>query len=243
MSTDVPDAEAFAEDDGYLAALELPTVTEEQQSKLQAYAEQVHETNQHTNLTGAKDLDTIWTRHVLDSLYLAPLLAGSEKLLDIGSGGGFPALPLGILYPDLSVTMLESTGKKVRFLNACAESLPCPAATAIHERAEKLGHHPQHRGQYDVVTARAVTSLSALIELSLPFLKVGGHLLAMKGRKAEEEIIAAEHALDALKGEITGFHEYGDSEENEACVVRVTKMQPTPGKFPRAVGIPSNTPL
>lgn len=243
MSTHGPDAEAFAEDAGYLDQLELPELSEHQRSTLQAYAELVHETNRHMNLTGAKDPETLWTRHVLDSLYLAPLLAGREKLLDIGSGGGFPALPLAVVYPELSVTMLESTGKKVRFLNRCAQDLPCPGAAAIQERAENLGHHAQHRAQYDIVTARAVTSLAVLIELSLPFLKVGGHLLAMKGRKADEEVIAAEAALDALKGELTGFHTYGEPDNSGACVIRVTKMQPTPGKFPRAVGVPFTTPL
>jgi len=243
MTTDSTEPEDQHLHEPDLTELALPIVSEEQETLLHRYAELVHETNQHTNLTGAKDLTTIWNRHILDSLYVTPLLEGATRLLDIGSGGGFPALPLAIVLPELSITMLESTGKKARFLNACAETLPCPNAKALPERAEKLGHDSGHRAQYDVVTARAVTSLAALVEISLPFLRKGGHLLAMKGRKADEEVIAAERALDELNGEITGFYPYLDVEESEACVVRITKMTTTPRMYPRAIGVPSKTPL
>ena len=239
-----PTATPFESDDySNLDGLDLPSLTDEQSERLTRYVDLVLETNRHTNLTGAKDFQTIWDRHILDSLYVTPLLQGHEQLIDIGSGGGFPAIPMAIFYQDLLVTMLESTGKKSRFLESCTESLSLPCARVFNERAERLGHSSKHRAHYDVVTARAVTALSALIELSVPFLKKGGRLLAMKGRRIEEEISAAENALDQLHAEITGFHTYEDSTGEEACIVAITKMDDTPRTYPRATGIPSTTPL
>lgn len=214
-----------------------------EEEHLRNFAAFLLETNRHTNLTGTRDPEQLWERHVLDSLMLLPLLPTQGRWIDLGSGGGFPGIPLAILRPDLHLVLVESTGKKARFLEQAVVRAALPHVTVLADRSETLARNPAYREQFDLSTARALAPLPILIELALPFLRPGGVLLAMKGRRAAEEIEASDHALEELQGEITGFHLYQDSGGEEACVIEITKQAPCPADYPRGPGLPAQFPL
>jgi len=208
---------------------------------LSRYVEDVLEVNRRMNLTAARDAETVWMRHVFDSLLLMPYLKSDtdQRALDLGSGGGFPGLVLAIVRPDMRWTLVDSVGKKARFLGEEAERLGLENVEASSERAEVLGRDPAYRGQYHVVTARAVARLNVLLELTVPLLRRGGHLLAMKGEKAPEEIKEARRAEDMLK--VRRLRE--DAQPGGGFLLDYKKNAPTPDRYPRAVGVPGQKPL
>ncbi len=210
---------------------------------LHRYVGLLLEANQTVNLTSLRDRDQAWERHVLDSLTLLPLLRPLEpgaRLIDVGSGGGLPGVPLAICRPDLRVTLLEATERKARFLARCVAELPLPGASVLCERAERAARDPQHREGYDAATCRAVGPLREILEYTLPFLKVGGRLLAMKGRKAEEELAAAENALRLLGG---GIAEKVATAGGAGLVLVIRKERPVGDSYPRPPGRPRKRPL
>ena len=154
--------------------------------------------NRTHNLTAITRPDEVAEKHLADSLSLLPLLGSARRLLDLGSGAGFPALPLKIARPDLEVVAVDAVGKKVAFQNHVARSLRFTGFTAVHGRAESLLDHPACAAKFDVVTARALGSLPMLARLSMPLLAAGGRLIAMKGAEGEGELAAAEDELAAL---------------------------------------------
>ncbi len=157
------------------------TLTDEQKQSFQTLLTSLLEWNKSMNLTGITDEQEIITKHFLDSLtLLSHIPATATKLIDIGTGAGFPGLPLAIMRPDLEITLLEAAAKKVSYLEACISALGLTKVTAIHGRAEDFAKLPEFREQYDVATARAVAQLSTLSEYVLPFIKVGGIFIAQK---------------------------------------------------------------
>ena len=199
------------------------------------------EGNQRMNLTRITDPESAWHRHVLDSLSLLPLLHTIEagSLLDVGSGGGAPGLPLAIVSPDLSVGLLDSVGKKAVFLEETARQLGLPRVQVLNDRAERLGAlgSPQ-REAWDIVCARAVGRLPVLLELTIPFLRVGGLLLAIKGEQAEREIEEARGALHALHARVLET-----KRTDTGTIITVEKARATPRRLPRAPGDPARKPL
>ncbi len=168
----------------------------------------------------------------------------ASPAIDIGSGAGFPGVPIKIARPDLRITLLEATGKKARFLEELIADLGLPGVSIVNERAETLAHDPEHREAYALAMARAVAPLRVLLELSLPFLRVGGHLAAVKGSGAEREVREAAHSLEILGGEVVAMRKVdvpGPGPEPTLVVVR--KVQATPGRYPRRPGVPSKRPL
>ncbi|MGE0302188.1 MAG: 16S rRNA (guanine(527)-N(7))-methyltransferase RsmG [Phycisphaerales bacterium] len=157
------------------------------------------EANQSFNLTAITDPASAWIRHVLDSLTLLPMLSAMEprepgkalSVIDVGSGGGLPGIPLAITMPGADFTLVDATGKKAAYLRRVAGELALKNVTVVHDRAERVGTNPAHRGKHDVAMARAVGALPVLAELVLPLVRVGGVALAIKGAKAEEELAAA----------------------------------------------------
>ncbi len=201
--------------------------------------------NRRFNLTAVRDRDQAWTRHVLDSLTLLPLMHGlppGSRVVDVGSGGGLPGLPLAIERRDLRVILVEATGKKARFLEECAAELDLANVTVAAERAELLGHSPDHREQYDVATCRAVGSLREIVEYALPLVRVGGFLLAMKGAHVEEEVEDAKGAVARLGGAIDPVDATGRPTTG-GLILRIVKVAPTPPELPRAVGRARKRPL
>jgi 16S rRNA (guanine527-N7)-methyltransferase len=213
-----------------------------------AYLSLLLEWNQRINLTSVTDPAEVSVIHFVDSLTcLASVqLEANIRLLDIGSGAGFPGIPIAICRPDLSVTLLESTQKKCRFLDAVIDQLSLAKVTVDCRRAEAAGHDPNLRESFDIVVTRAVADLAAVAELSLPLLRVGGAALAMKGPRAGEEIPRATDAVRILGGVIQATREFSLGPRTapvRRVIVIMRKVAPTPVKYPRAPGVPAKRPL
>ncbi len=228
------------------AALLGLTLTPEQETQFDLYARELAVWNAHTNLTAIIEPDAVRVRHFLDSLTVlkaVPLPPGT-RVIDVGTGAGFPGLALKLVAPDIHLTLLEATGKKVAFLQHLIDQFGLKDATTLHARAEDAGHDTAQRGSYDVVLARAVARLPALLEYLLPFATVGGVCVAMKGRTAQTEAHDAEHALTTLGGRLKGIETFNlPGVEEPHHLVLVEKTAPTPREYPRKPGIPTRQPL
>ena len=202
--------------------------------------------NERINLTAIREPEAIQERHFLNSLICATVMGdlNGRSLIDIGTGAGFPGLPLKLLYPHLRLTLVDSVGKKARFLETVVAALALTAVTVINERAEVLGQHPDHRERYDWAIARGVARLPTLAEYLLPLCRVGGYALAQKGKKAPAEAAAAANAVQQLGGDTPQLNavQIGKGLPAEYLVV-IAKVSPTPPRYPRRVGIPAKRPL
>jgi 16S rRNA (guanine527-N7)-methyltransferase len=179
---------------------------------------------------------------VEDCLVLLPLLGGALTLIDVGSGGGLPGLPLKLARPELEVTLLEANRRKAAFLVQASAQLELGGVRVLAERAEVAAHEPREREAYDVATARAVAPLPVLAELCLPFVRVGGRLLAMKA-SLEGELEAAGGAIELLGGAPAEVHAAPSAARRRGSVVVIRKVAPTPGAYPRRPGVPGRRPL
>lgn len=211
--------------------------------------------NERFNLTAVKGPDDIDARLIGDALRMLPALdalvapvAARQRepvtLIDVGTGAGFPGLVLAVARPALAVTLLDATGKKIRFVEQAIAELGLTRARALHGRAEELGQQEHHRERYDLVTARAVAALPALLELTLPLLRIGGSALLPKGPDIEEELRAGAVAAEELGGEIAGdqsLPEAGGAPRTRLIVAR--KVWSTPRRYPRRSGLPAKEPL
>jgi len=211
-----------------------------------AYQALLLEWNKRINLTAIGEPALIQQRHFLDSLTCAMATGdlNNRLLIDIGAGAGFPGVPLKILYPRLWLTLVESVRKKARFLETVAAELGLADVNIITERAEVLGQQAAHRSQYDWAVARAVAEMRVLAEYLLPFCRVGGHMLAQKGRNAASETAAARGAIAELGGAEPQLRpvQLPDHSETHYLVV-IEKVRETPARYPRRVGIPAKRPL
>lgn len=198
----------------------------------------LREWNENVNLTAIVDPAGIAVKHFLDSLTLLLVQppAARARLIDVGTGAGFPGLPLAIARPDLTVTIVESVGKKVRFLEVAKAALALAQVTIAHARAEVLAHEPTHRERYDVAVVRALPVLATNLELLLPFCRIGGHAVAYKGR-IDAERASAERAARSLGGEIVRVATTAELSLGETlpgrCLVVTAKRRATPRRFPR----------
>ena len=218
-----------------------------QLSAFEIYREWLLAWNERLNLTRITKPDEIEVRHFLDSLsclaVLDPLRAGT-RLIDVGTGAGFPGIPLKIVVPGLELGLLEATAKKARFLEAVVEALGLAPLEVIHARAEEAGQHPDYRERYDVGVARAVASLPVLLEYGLPLVRVRGAFVAQRGAEAEAEVRSSAAALELLGGEVADIRPVRLPEVDEVRhLVRVEKVAPTPPRYPRRPGIPRKRPL
>jgi 16S rRNA (guanine527-N7)-methyltransferase len=218
-----------------------------QLDRLATYADRL--ATSATNLVSARDRDQIEQRHLVESLAYGHLLAkhgllpDGTRLLDLGAGGGLPGIPIKIAWPAIQLTLLESVGKKCRFLERMAQELSLEGVIVLEGRAETLGHDPAHREHYDLVVARAVAALPVLVEYSLPFLRLGGRLAAVKGSTALDEIDASQPALRELGGRLADAPAFDPPQGPRQTVVIIEKTQPTPARYPRREGIPTKRPL
>ncbi|GAB4154811.1 MAG: 16S rRNA (guanine(527)-N(7))-methyltransferase RsmG [Candidatus Promineifilaceae bacterium] len=202
--------------------------------------------NERMNLTAITAPTEIEVRHFLDALSCAVVTGdlNGRRLIDVGTGAGFPGLPLKILCPDMQLTLVDSIAKKTCFLEAVVAALALSGVTILAERAETLGHHPRHREQYDWAVARSVAELRVLVEYLLPLCRVGGAALAQKGESAAAEVAAAAAAIAILGGgaaQLTPVHL--PQREMLHFLVRIPKLHSTSAAYPRRVGMPAKKPL
>lgn len=202
--------------------------------------------NRRMNLTAIQDPASIAVKHYLDSLTLAkviPCFAG-RRLIDVGTGAGFPGLALAIVFPRLRVTLLDATAKKLRFIDQAGQVLGLENIRTLHIRAEDAGRHPGHRGAYDIVTARAVAKMPTLMEYMLPLAKIGGQVITMQGSRAYEETNRAAKAIDRLGGELFAIEEIRlPTLDQPRYLVVIDKIERTPMDYPRQAGVPSRQPI
>lgn len=207
--------------------------------KYKAYTDYLLEVNSHTNLTTITDSSEIELKHFKDSLTVLDYIKEGDKVLDLGAGAGFPGIPLRI-EKDFDLTLIDSVNKKVNFMNEVIEILGLSNARAIHTRAEDFAK--ENREAFDVVVSRAVANMSTLSELCLPFVKVGGLFIALKGPKADEEVKLAANALEILGGEVIKM-EGLDLDGNERVNVIVKKVRSCKKTYPRGQNLPKRKPL
>lgn len=217
----------------------LPASYEAKRADLESYLEDLLEANNKFNLTSVRSKDEAWERHIVECAHLAPLLGAAKTVIDVGSGGGLPGIVLAICRPDIQMTLLEATEKKARFLESACDRLALGNVTVVSDRAETAARAgSRHREAYDLVTARAVAPLRVLLELTVPFARVGGTILAIKGARAEEELKEATSAQRLLKVKLKR------NEPHPAGQLLIfEKTAKTEQGYPRRNGEPKRRPL
>lgn len=222
------------------------TLTDKQKKQFETYFRLLVEWNEKINLTAITDKEEVYLKHFYDSI--APILQGyidnsPLSILDIGAGAGFPSIPMKILYPEIDITIIDSLNKRINFLNILANKLELSGVHFFHGRAEDFGQDKVFRAKFDIVTARAVAKMQVLAELTIPFLKVKGRLIALKAAAAEEELISAEKALKTLFSQVTVNKNYKLPNGDDRNITIVSKKKETPNKYPRKAGTPNKKPL
>jgi len=217
---------------------------EEMMTKFGLLMDGILDWNTKVNVTAITDPDEFVIRHFIDSVLCCglPEFTGSSSVIDIGTGAGFPGLPLAILFSDKRYLLADSVGKKINIVNEMIEKLGLDNTSAVHGRAEDLAREEDKREKYDVCVSRAVSNLSTLSEYCLPFVKVGGSCLAYKGPGLETELKDAQNAIQLLGGKIDRVESVSMNGFDHNIVV-IRKVNNTPGKYPRKAGIPTKTPL
>ena len=220
----------------------------EQVGQFKAYYDDLVSWNESVNLTAVTGREEVQERHFLDSLAVASalpanVLDGTDKVLDVGTGAGFPGLPLKIAYPRIDLTLLEATAKKTVFLNHVVDKLGLERVTVVTGRAEEEAHEPEMREQFGAVVSRAVARLNVLTELCLPFCAEGGVMIAQKGPQVEEELGQARNAIETLGGLYDDRDMLVSPPVGLGTLVVIEKHRATPPNYPRRPGIPSKRPL
>lgn len=218
-------------------------LTDRQAEQFCEYGELLLAWNEKMNLTAITEPQEVIIKHFVDSLVLVKMIH-QGRLADVGTGAGFPGIPLKIMNPELDVVLVDSLAKRLEFLNVVIQKLQLTDIVTVHSRAEDAGRDPRFREKFDCVTARAVARLPVLLELCLPLVKKGGECLLAKGPQAFEEIKEAEKALELLGGSLSGVKSFNLAEGAEhRTVVVVKKVAGTPAQYPRRAGTPEKKPL
>ena len=221
-------------------------LTAEQIGQFSVYNEMLLDWNTRMNLTALTAPEDVAVKHIIDSLtaYDAALFDGARTLIDVGTGAGLPGIPLAVYAPQLTVTLLDSLNKRVRFLTEVTAAMGLQNVRCIHARAEEAARTAEHRAAYDIVVSRAVARLPVLLEYTLPFVRVGGTLLALKGRAYAEEQKEARRAAEVLGGgRITARPVHLPGLDDVRAILTVTKERQTPAAYPRGGGAPTRRPL
>ena len=221
-------------------------LNEEQREQFRVYEALLIDWNSKINLTAVRDPEGIRIKHFLDSLSCVPVLGdmNGRSLIDIGTGAGFPGIPLRIVYPGLRLTLVDSVGKKADFCQLVVNTLHLKGLKVLKDRSEELGAAKIHREQYDAATARAVAVMPVLCEYLLPLVRVGGKMLAMKGESAPEETLTAAAAIGKLGGAEPALTEVVlPGVEGKRYLVSIPKTAHTPAGYPRRTGLPLKKPI
>ncbi|OUO39603.1 16S rRNA (guanine(527)-N(7))-methyltransferase RsmG [Megamonas hypermegale] len=221
-------------------------LTEDQISAFNKYYELLYEWNKKINLTAITEPKDVAIKHMVDSLscFKADLFKENTSLIDVGTGAGFPGLPLKIFYPSLKLTLLDSLNKRVKFLQLVVDELGLKDVEVIHARSEEAARNKKYREKFDLATARAVARLPIICEYCLPFVKDGGTFIALKGRQYEEEATQAQKAIKVLGGEIADIMPVKLPEiDDKRAVIYIKKIKSTPKTYPRKAGTPERNPI
>lgn len=229
--------------DALLFGVELD---DNQLSQFYTYYEMLIEWNEKINLTAITDFDEVLKKHFLDSIAIGRVISQTDSvsMLDIGTGAGFPGIPIKIAFPNIDITLIDSLNKRVTFLNEVISSLSLTKIEAIHGRAEDFAKKDLLREKFDYCVSRAVANLSSLCEFCLPYIKVGGKFISYKSEKAREELVTSENAISILGGGNVNCDEFSlpDTDFNRTFVI-IEKVKETPAKYPRKAGTPIKQPL
>lgn len=221
-------------------------ITPNQLQLFDKYRNLILEYNKVMDITNITDEEGMYIKHFLDSVLIknSNINFNNVKLIDIGTGGGFPGIPLKIIYPSVNITLLDSLNKRVNFLNNVVKELDLRDVETIHGRAEEFARKDSYREVYDIAVSRAVAQLSTLIEYCLAYVKVGGYFISMKGPNYKEELKQASNSLKVMGGKVTDIIEYSLPNNNgDRTIIVIKKICSTPKKYPRGQGKPRNMPL
>lgn len=221
-------------------------LNENQILQFEKYYELLTEWNKVMNLTAITEFEEVMVKHFVDSLAAVKCISlnKNQALLDVGTGAGFPGLPLKIVYPQLKVVLLDSLNKRIRFLNEVVDNLGLSGVETIHGRAEDIAKRAEYRESFDIVVSRAVSNLSSLSEYCIPFVKKGGYFISYKSGNVDEEVNQAEKAIRVLGGEKEKTEKFSlPDTDMERSLVMIKKVSVTPKKFPRKAGTAVKDPI
>lgn len=217
---------------------------EEQIDKFYNYMHLLLEWNEKINLTAITEPAEIIIKHFIDSLTICKYIENDSSLADLGTGAGFPGIPLKIYRPDLKIVLVDSLNKRINFLNDVIENLKLENIDTIHTRIEDFGKDKKYREKFDYVTARAVANLAVLSEYLIPVIKIGGKCICMKGSEIDTELEESKNAINILGGKLKSVDKFNLSETDIVRnIIIINKVKNTPNKYPRKAGVPSKEPL
>ena len=221
-----------------------PQLTESQKEQFEKYKDLLLEWNEKINLTAITDEDEIILKHFIDSMTILKYIEKDSTIVDVGTGAGFPGIPVKIANPNINVTLVDSLNKRLLFLNDVISKLDLKQIKTVHSRAEEFGQNKIYREKFDIATSRAVANLSVLVEYLIPLVKVGGKCICMKGSDIEEELKDSKEAIKILGGQIEKVEEFTLPESDiKRNIIIIKKVKQTPNKYPRKPGVPSKNPL
>lgn len=227
-----------------LARMINDELTEDQVENFFKYMNLLLEWNEKINLTAITDVDDIILKHFIDSMTVLKYIEKDKSIIDVGTGAGFPGIPIAIMREDVKITLLDSLNKRINFLNEVCSELKINNIETIHGRAEEAGQNKQYREKYDIAVSRAVANMTTLSEYLIPFVKVGGICICMKGCEIDHELEQAKFAIKELGGKIEKVEKFNLPDSDiERNIVIIKKIKPTPNRYPRKAGMPSKMPI